>query len=112
MTEMIEGINPTTISKIVVHPFIRFGRHPMYYRLRRKKLGGFLAAILVDEDEMWCWVQTPAVALLGADRKELTTIPAKSNADATKKCEELQNQLESFLRRATAVGSCYMEPLT
>lgn len=107
MSNLIEGYNPTTISRITMNKFWRNGWHPMYYRLQRKRFG--LLSIFMWGPDDWDGVHLPTVIIRGGDDRILTRIECKSNREASAKRNELRRELESFLRRATAVGHCKLE---
>lgn len=94
---MIRGINPFTISSIRMKKFKRYGPHPSWTKVMCKRnpirgmLGAYSSALF---DGIW----RPTVYIYGADGDILKQIQCQSNDHAKEVCDDLNNQLEEFLK--------------
>lgn len=96
---MIHGINPYTISSIQMTKFMRWGRHPSWLKLMRKRhpikaVFGFYTRDLFDG-------YYPAlVYIYGAEGRILKRIECRSNDQAKNLCRELNDQLADFVKKS------------
>lgn len=94
--ELICGINPFTISRITYSRFRRWGVHPSWTKVMRKRnpIKGFFG---IYDGVLFDGVYSAEVRIYGANGRELKCITCKSNHAAEKLCEELNEQLNEFL---------------
>lgn len=95
---MIGGINPFTISSIHWNKFERYGPHPFYTKVMRKKnpIRGFFGFYSAD---IFDGIYRPYVDILGSDGDILKRITCKSNDHAKQVCDELNAQLADWVKK-------------
>jgi hypothetical protein len=93
---MIYGINPYTISSIRAFGFKRWGTHPSWSKVMRKRnpIRGFLGFY---ESGLLDGIIPPYVAIYGSNGAMLRQITCHSNDRAEQLREQLQEQLETWL---------------
>lgn len=99
---MIEGINPYTISSIRMSKFSRWGGHPAWLKVMKKRhpiksFFGFYEQGLFD----CCYA--PCVYIYGPQGNTLKRIVCRSNNHARQVSSELNAQLEEFVRATKVV---------
>lgn len=101
MTNMIEGINPFSISKIYATGFRRIGPHPSWTKVmcKRNPIRGFFGAY---SDALFDGIYRPTVTIKGADNHTLKYITCKSNDEAIQYAKLLNSQLDDFLSSLTS----------
>lgn len=101
MTNMIEGINPLAISKIYAKDFQRWGYHPSWSKVMRKRnpIRGFFGAY---ENGMFDGTYPPMVVIKGTDNHTIKYVRCKSNDDAENYAAELNAKLDAFLTSLTS----------
>jgi len=95
MSELIYGINPLTISRVVTRRGKRHGRHPYYTRLRKRK-HPILETLFPSQDMFYGW-WNPEVRIIGSDGDVLKYIECKSNAEAVLIRDKINERLNAFL---------------
>lgn len=93
---MIYGINPYVISNIYVVRFWRFGPHPAWTRVMRKRnpIRGFLG--FYDPGMLDC-VFNPYVGIYGANGCLLKEIPCTSHDSARQLRDQLCAELHAWV---------------
>ena len=93
---LIEGINPLTISKIRWKRGVRRGIHPSKANYLRKKnpISGFFG--FYEPDFFDCFWK-PCVRIYGSDGDILKEITCRSNIHAESLNDELNEKLNKFL---------------
>ena len=94
---LIENINPAAISRIGCRKQSkRIGKHPLYYRLQKKKYP-FLHHIIGSAPDMFdgIWWGT-AVLIFGLDGELLKSINCKSRQAAHALRDQLEEQLNDY----------------
>jgi hypothetical protein len=93
-TILIEGINPYAIAKVDVYKMLRFGLHPYWYTLHKKRFG-WLAFRRPNHFDGVMWHSH--VAIMSADGTTLKIVKCKSLADAWRVHGRIQSKLDSVL---------------
>lgn len=95
---MINSINPYTISCIQMEKFTRWGRHPAWLKVMKKRhpIKAFFG--LYNRD-LFDGYFSPSVRIYGADGSLLKRIPCRSNDHAKNLCRELNDQLAEFVSK-------------
>lgn len=102
MSVLISGQNPLLITNIRISSFQRNGKHPMYYRLLKRKgiYGWFVRSFIIGETP-FDGVYGPDVIINGVNGNVLKRIECKSYAEANeirrKLTAELENCIGNFL---------------
>lgn len=93
---LIEGINPLTISKITWRKFRRIGTHPSKLKYLKKKhpVSAFFG---LYEADIYDGYYPPRVIIFGSNGQGLRTISCRNNDHAEKLCRELNEKLNSFV---------------
>lgn len=101
MTNMIEGISPLAISKIYSKKFERWGYHPSWTKVMRKRnpIRGFFGFY---ENGMFDGTYPPMVVIKGTDNHTIKHIRCKSNDEAANYAAELNAKLDAFLTSLTS----------
>lgn len=99
---MIQGINPYTISSIRMSKFSRWGRHPAWLNVMKKR-HPVKAFFGLFERDLFDGYYAPCVYIYGPDGNALKRIVCRSNDHARQLCAELNAQLEEFVRATKVV---------
>jgi hypothetical protein len=94
---LIYGINPLVISRIIGKRGYRIGRTHPYKTLLKKKKYPFLAKIGFFEDDNWGCFRNPEVHILGSDGDPIQIITCRSNKHAEKLRDDLVCELNKKL---------------
>lgn len=101
--EMIEGVSPLAISRIVKYRFKRYGMHPLANRLIRKRHPILSRTPIVNlfylygEDNIFGDCRQPHFDILGADRSCLKTVWCRSHLELDQRVDAAQAKLDNFL---------------
>lgn len=94
-------VNPAIVSRILFHTGKRISKsHPYFYRLHKKKYG-----IFAWRDDIFgdCFIR-PEVVILGSDGNVLLRIICKSNDSGRKLRNELEDELNEWVRNNRGKG--------
>jgi hypothetical protein len=94
---LIYGINPLVISRIIAKKGRRIGRTHPYKTLLKKKKYPFLGKIGFFEDDNWGYFRNPKVHILGSDGNAIRTITCRSNGHAEELRDDLMLELNEKL---------------
>lgn len=99
---MIRGINPYTISSIRMTKFKRWGPHPSWSKVMRKRnpVRGFFG---LYEPGIFDGLYWPTVRIYGSDGDILKEIYCQSNDHAKELCDELNAELAQWVETK---GNC------
>jgi hypothetical protein len=99
---MIEGINPYTISCIRMSKFSRWGRHPAWLKVMKKR-HPIKAFFGLYEPDLFDGLYRPYVKIYGSNGNLLRSISCRSNDHARQLCSELNVQLDEFIQATKVV---------
>lgn len=99
---MICDINPYTISRIHMKRFHRWGRHPAWLKVMKKR-HPVKASFGLYERGLFDGYYSPCVCIYGSDGDLLKQIKCRSNDHAKQLTKELNNQLANFVKSTKAV---------
>jgi hypothetical protein len=96
MTNLIGGINPLVISKIVAYGGYRHGIHPYMTKVmcKRNPIRGFLGFY---ESNLFDGFISAKVKIFGSNGKLLQVFEFTSNSGAISYAAELNKQLEDYI---------------
>lgn len=96
MSNLIDGINPLTISKIVWFKGCRHGVHPamLKYLKRKNPVRGFLG---LYQRGLFDGYWSPTVNIYGSDGGTIKIISCRSNDRARALYKQLYDNLDEFL---------------
>jgi hypothetical protein len=94
---MICGINPFTISSIRWYAFKRYGPHPLYTKVMRKKnpIRGWFG---VYSGDIYGGYIRPTVEIRGSNGNVLKIIKCRSNDHAKQVCDDFNAQLTEWVK--------------
>ena len=101
---MIQGINPYTISSIRMKKFSRWGRHPSWLKVMKKR-HPIKACFGLYEPGLFDCYYAPCVYIYGPDGNALKRVVCRSNDHARQVLSELNAQLEEFVRATKVVDT-------
>lgn len=102
---MIYGINPYTISSIRVKKFRRYGRHPSWTKVmkRRNPIRGLFG---LYDSAFFDGFYPATVMIYGSDGDVLKQIPCRSNDFALELCDDLYRKLDDFVESKGKCDEC------
>ena len=102
MSNLIEGISPLVIAQIDHRNAFRCRKHPLWYKVMRKR-HPIQSALGMFGGDLFAHFQPARVLIFGNNGNCVLTIDCKSNARAKELSEELNAKLEEFLVKLTVV---------
>lgn len=96
MSDLIYGINPLTISRATWKGGRRWGAHP-YKDVLYKRKKPILYALFGPYQQLFDGWYSAEVCILGADGDPLKYIKCRSDAEAKRICNEINQQLNNFV---------------
>jgi hypothetical protein len=97
MNNLIYGINPLVISRIIDKKGKRIGRSHPYKTLLKRRKYPILDKLGFFEDDDWGYFRQAQVVILGADGDTIGIISCNSNDNADKLRNELISELNEKL---------------
>lgn len=102
MSNLIEGISPLVIAHIDHRKAFRYKKHPLWYKVMRKR-HPILSALGMFEGDLFAHFQPAKVRIFANNGECILNIHCKSNARAEELSKELNAKLEEFLVKLTVV---------
>ena len=93
---LIYGVNPLIISRILYFESFRVGPHPFYLKYMNKK-HPILSLFGMYKKDTFDYFSHPTVKIYGSNGEIVRIISCKSNDDAKQLKEELVKRLNDFL---------------
>lgn len=97
MNNLIYGINPLTISRATWRGGRRYGAHP-YKDVLYKRKRPILYALFGPYQQLFDGWYSAEVRIQGSDGNTLKYIACRSDAEAKRICDEINEQLSDFVR--------------
>lgn len=102
MSNLIEGISPLVIARIDYRKAFRYKKHPLWYKVMRKR-HPIQNALGMFGGDLFAHFEPATVRIFANNGNRILTIDCKSNAHAKELSEELNAKLEDFLVKLTVV---------
>ncbi len=99
--QMIEGVNPLSISRFAKFNFYRNNVHPLANRLARKRHPIATRIPFINwfylYTEGWDYIQLPGFEIIGSDGGYIKTVRCQSYAERDRRLTDAQMKLNTFL---------------